>query len=90
MGKRYVIELEDEYLNKNGAKNGPELLYRVKGFNTLVFDEKGLERLEKASEKVETEATLENVERAIKAAYLAGKKDGKAEALKELINSDKA
>ena len=37
MGKKYVIELEDEPIN-----NG---LWKVKGFNHLFFDQNGLDRL---------------------------------------------
>lgn len=37
MGKKYVIELEDEPIT-----NG---LWRVKGFNYLVFDQNGLDKL---------------------------------------------
>lgn len=37
MGKKYVIELEDEPIT-----NG---LWKVKGFNSLVFDKNGLDKL---------------------------------------------
>ena len=37
MGKKYVIELEDEPIT-----NG---LWKVKGFNSLVFDQNGLDKL---------------------------------------------
>ena len=57
MGKKYIIELEgDAFVNGSGCKN----LYRVKGFNSLVFDEHGLEMLtpytEPDMEQVRTEA----------------------------------
>ena len=41
MGKKYIIELEDKPFNKG---NG-EFLYRVKGFNSLVFDMTGVGKL---------------------------------------------
>ena len=47
MSKRYVIELEDQPFIGPGG----ELLWRAKGFNALVFDANGLERLEAANEK---------------------------------------
>ena len=41
MGNRYIIELEDEpFIGKDG-----EELYRVKGFNSLVFDKIGIDKL---------------------------------------------
>ena len=42
MGKKYIIELcEKPMKNENG-----EYIWRVKGFNTLVFDQIGLDKLE--------------------------------------------
>ena len=38
MGKKYIIELEDKPFHKG---NG-DFLYRVKGFNSLVFDMTGI------------------------------------------------
>lgn len=52
VGDKFVIEIETEY----GAhasyidadmEKVPDVLYRVKGFNSLVFDESGLDRLER-------------------------------------------
>lgn len=37
MGKKYIIELEDKQIT-----NG---LWKVKGFNSLVFDQNGLDKL---------------------------------------------
>ena len=42
MGKKYTIELEDEPFT-----SGDKKLYKCKGFNSLVFDENGIEILEK-------------------------------------------
>lgn len=47
MGKKYIIELEDKPLcvfDKETHTYFP-MLYRVKGFNSLVFDEEGLKKL---------------------------------------------
>ena len=55
MGKKYIIELEDKPFFKNG-----DFLYRVKGFNSLVFDMTGIGMLtpytEPDLEKVRKEA----------------------------------
>lgn len=44
MGKKYIIELEDEPLVYNETTEKAEL-WRVKGFKSLVFDNFGLEKL---------------------------------------------
>ena len=44
MGKKYIIELEDEPLVYNETTEKEEL-WRVKGFKSLVFDNFGLEKL---------------------------------------------
>jgi len=44
MNKKYIIELEDEpFVNDNPFDD--EELWRVKGFNSLVFDQNGLDKL---------------------------------------------
>lgn len=68
MSKRYVIELEDQpFIGPGGA-----VVWRAKGFNALVFDANGLERLEAADEKAFETARAE--------AY----RDGKIHARKEI------
>lgn len=67
MGKKYIIELEDKPFYKG---NG-DFLYRVKGFNSLVFDMTGIGKLIPY-----TEPDLEQVR---KEAYEQGRKDGKIE-----------
>lgn len=56
MGKKYVIELEDKPFNRGNI----DFLYRVKGFNSLVFDMTGVSKLtpytEPDTEKVREEA----------------------------------
>lgn len=60
MGKKYIIELEDKpFHNGNG-----DFLYRVKGFNSLVFDMTGVGKLTRY-----TEPDLEQVR---EEAYIAG------------------
>ena len=55
VGERFVIEIETVYgadVNFPDAdmEKVPDVLYRVKGFNSLVFDESGLDRLERYKE----------------------------------------
>lgn len=42
MGTKYIIEIEDDEFIQN---EGNEILYRAKGFKSLVFDENGLDKL---------------------------------------------
>lgn len=52
-GDRFVIEIEEEFTPKTGTRlrsNTPDKLYRVKGFNSLIFDEYGLDKLVKSSD----------------------------------------
>lgn len=65
---KYIIELEDMYVRNGsvGSQGAPERLYRVKGFNSLVFDETGLKKLQKVSE----EATRNPVEDRERIKYL--------------------
>lgn len=47
MGKKYVIEFEEKPFYKMQRRGTPETekLWRVKGFNSLVFDENGIKKL---------------------------------------------
>lgn len=46
MGKKYIIELEDKpFIYPASQIEYDETLWRVKGFRSLVFDPKGLDRL---------------------------------------------
>ena len=49
VGNKYIIEIEEAYapIQRIGTQRDLPLLYRVKGFNSLVFDEEGLNKLEK-------------------------------------------
>lgn len=48
MGKKYIIELCDKPMK---TENGGDI-WRVKGFNTLVFDQNGLDKLKEYEEAV--------------------------------------
>ena len=45
IGDKYIIEIESHMTNKHGD------LYGIKGFNALVFDKNGLDRLEKLADQ---------------------------------------
>ena len=47
-GDKYIIEIENVYKSVPGAD--PVALYKVKGFNTLVFDHNGISKLERYQE----------------------------------------
>jgi hypothetical protein len=63
MGKKYIIELEDKPFHKEDG----DFLYRVKGFNSLVFDMTGIGML--------TPYTEPDLERVRKEAYEKGLSD---------------
>lgn len=48
MGDKYIIELEDKPFHKEDG----DFLYRVKGFNSLVFDTTGIGKLTPYTEPV--------------------------------------
>lgn len=52
MGKKYIIELENK-----SFKSGDEVLWRVKGFKSLVFDKNGLSKLTPYNEHHRQEKT---------------------------------
>lgn len=53
MGKKYVIELNDIY--DSGGFAEPRLLWKAKGFNTLVFDKNGIAKLQPLEDAIEEE-----------------------------------
>lgn len=63
MGDKYIIELEDKPFHKEDG----DFLYRVKGFNSLVFDMTGISKL--------TPYTEPDLEQVKKEAYEKGWKD---------------
>lgn len=48
-GDKFVIEIANEYHHTagSGAFVGSDSLYRIRGFNALMFDDYGLDKLEK-------------------------------------------
>lgn len=54
IGDKFIIEIDEKY-NKpiNHLGNTPKFLYKIKGFNSLVFDENGISKLQKAPPKTQ-------------------------------------
>ena len=69
-GDKFVIEIGDEYKSESG-----NVLYRIKGFNSLVFDKGGLDRLK--------EFNLSKIQEDMKDARDDGMRVGYAEGFKE-------
>ena len=64
MGKKYIIEMEDMMFHKTGESGSETFLWRVKGFNSLVFDRAGIGKL--------TPYTEPDIEQVRKEAYDQG------------------
>lgn len=64
VGDKVIIEIDDVMLGST-AENNPTALYRIKGFNSLVFDKNGLDKLEKipTSDAKDWSETIEVMER---------------------------
>ena len=93
VGERYIIEISDVIATNNGN------IAKIKGFNALVFDERGLDKLERLSTdyidrgKAETEKSDACAEAQLSGramghdeGYKEGYDEGKADALKGLEN----
>lgn len=52
VGDKFIIEIDEEFCNGN---YGVKRLYKAKGFNSLVFDENGLDKLQKLNPKLKIE-----------------------------------
>ena len=69
VGDKFIIEIESVYGKLNGNEfsedeeylRGNPRLYTIKGFNSLVFDEDGLNRLEKYEPPEEEKSSPVNV-----------------------------
>jgi len=79
MGKKYIIELEEVPFIQHFKNGAWETIYRVKGFNSLVFDWNGLNML--------TPYTEPDLERVKADAYLAGLKDGQGVTIESQQNN---
>lgn len=69
MGKKYIIEIEEEPLVRKSALHGETAVWRANGFNSLVFDNNGLDKL--------TPYTESDTESIRKEAYEQGYTDGR-------------
>ena len=50
---KYIIEIEDEPFVRRSALYGEKSMYRAKGFNSLVFDQFGLDKLTPLDKELE-------------------------------------
>lgn len=89
VGDKYIIEIAEIYASsyRNAALTedqikAPTYLYRMKGFNSLVFDENGLSKLEKYEE---SPFTQEDCDRARKEGYEQGLNDAWEAAMKIVL-----
>ena len=73
VGDKFVIEVDRVFTDDNGNK-----LYRIKGFNSLVFDENGIEKLVKSKPQISTEGL---------AIYERGFGDGYVEGVRNALSS---
>lgn len=79
VGRKYVIEIEQAY-SANMRKGSSDMvdpikLYKVKGFNSLVFDEQGLDKLKRMPELEQIEAREAAIDIIQKTAYENGLAD---------------
>lgn len=79
VGNKYVIEIEQEYsANMRKGSNDivePVKLYKAKGFNSLVFDEQGLDKLKRMPELEQIDKQYEEIETIRQTAYENGLHD---------------
>ena len=75
IGDKFVIEIEEVFTGD--ICNLTPMLYRMKGFNSLVFDKNGLDRLE----RLDGDYVNENFGELQNEAYETGKSDGRDEVL---------
>lgn len=73
VGDKFIIEIGEKYNYAEQAES-PEVLYRIKGFNSLVFDENGLDRLTSYNEEFDNNAKA--IADAEKDGYEKGLNDG--------------
>lgn len=55
IGDKFIIEIAEKYMPDGFADDmvSPNILYRAKGFDSLVFDDKGIRKLEPCKESTE-------------------------------------
>ena len=79
VGRKYVIEIEQEYSAnmRKGSSDivAPVKLYKAKGFNSLIFDEQGLSKLKRVPELEQIDAVIAEIDIIKKTAYENGLHD---------------
>lgn len=79
VGNKYVIEIEQEY-SANMRKGSSDIvepvkLYKAKGFNSLVFDEQGLNKLKRMPELKQIDVAMAQIDIIQETAYENGLHD---------------
>lgn len=90
VGDKFIIEIGGEYPQNpfEDGENGkaPTILYKIKGFNSLVFDENGLGKFEKYDENAGYEKGLSDAWEAAKKICLSPYDGGiEADVIKEIF-----
>lgn len=80
-GDKFVIEIESVIVDEKGKI----LLYTIKGFNALVFDQYGLDRLSQMVNGVDTYSKNTGYAEGYAAGLIDGKKIGRERAIKRII-----
>ena len=70
VGDKFIIEIDKIYANT--TNHGCEKVYRIKGFNSLVLDENGLNQLQRCNEYL---FTKDDYDMAMKDGYIYGLND---------------
>ena len=60
VGDKFIIEIDDLFKGKTTYGKDDERLYRIKGFNSLVFDEDGLNQLSIYSKNIMIDMMIED------------------------------
>lgn len=68
IGDKFEIEIDSDFVDENDNK-----LYRIKGFNSLVFDKRGLDKLKKIKPEVAPIKTVKASELPVDTVVLCGR-----------------
>lgn len=86
VGDKFVIEIAETiagYKNNTEEPGALTVLHRIKGFNSLVFDKNGLDRLERLDSDYINENFRELQDKTLREGYNNGFKEGREKALLE-------
>lgn len=80
-GDKFVIEIDKVLVDEEGDV----ILYAIKGFNALVFDQYGLDKLSQMVNGVDTYSKNTGYAEGYAAGLIDGKKIGRERAIKRII-----